>query len=143
MHANPFDSVNIFLDTRCAKALGMHWGTVGLFSFHLYQHFTSSSSPLFVLCSQYRIRCALPLCSFVFFPTLHNCIPSAAKVPFSLPNLISCSPPPCLCLSLTFYTPLGGQPTYKVGSHGRRRARAAAAAAPSAGAEGAARIGRV
>lgn len=30
MHANPFDSVNIFVDTRCAKALGMHWGTVSL-----------------------------------------------------------------------------------------------------------------
>ena len=28
MHANPFDSVNIFLDTKCQKALGMHWGTV-------------------------------------------------------------------------------------------------------------------
>ncbi|KAF2843394.1 Metallo-hydrolase/oxidoreductase [Patellaria atrata CBS 101060] len=27
MHANPFDSVNIFIDTKCKKALGMHWGT--------------------------------------------------------------------------------------------------------------------
>ena len=27
MHANPYDSVNIFKDTRCEKALGMHWGT--------------------------------------------------------------------------------------------------------------------
>ncbi|KAI9824315.1 MAG: hypothetical protein M1826_007412 [Phylliscum demangeonii] len=27
MHADPTDSVNIFLDTKCAKALGMHWGT--------------------------------------------------------------------------------------------------------------------
>ncbi|KAK7703966.1 hypothetical protein SLS57_010700 [Botryosphaeria dothidea] len=27
MHANPFDSVNIFADTQCKKALGMHWGT--------------------------------------------------------------------------------------------------------------------
>ncbi|KAF3909801.1 hypothetical protein ABW21_db0201437 [Orbilia brochopaga] len=27
MHANPYDSVNIFLDTRCKKAIGMHWGT--------------------------------------------------------------------------------------------------------------------
>ncbi|KAI9784620.1 MAG: hypothetical protein M1839_001842 [Geoglossum umbratile] len=27
MHANPFDSVNIFLDTKCKQALGMHWGT--------------------------------------------------------------------------------------------------------------------
>lgn len=26
MHANPFDSVNIFKDTRCKRALGMHWG---------------------------------------------------------------------------------------------------------------------
>ena len=26
-HANPKDSVNIFLDTKCKKALGMHWGT--------------------------------------------------------------------------------------------------------------------
>ena len=28
MHANPYDSVNIFIDTKCQKALGMHWGTV-------------------------------------------------------------------------------------------------------------------
>lgn len=27
MHANPTDSVHIFLDTRCDKALGMHHGT--------------------------------------------------------------------------------------------------------------------
>ncbi|PSN67471.1 Metallo-hydrolase/oxidoreductase [Corynespora cassiicola Philippines] len=27
MHANPKDSVNIFVDTKCKKALGMHWGT--------------------------------------------------------------------------------------------------------------------
>ncbi|KAI9791300.1 MAG: hypothetical protein M1816_004081 [Peltula sp. TS41687] len=27
MHANPFDSVNIFLDTKCHRALGIHWGT--------------------------------------------------------------------------------------------------------------------
>lgn len=27
MHANPFDSVNIFVDTQCKRALGMHWGT--------------------------------------------------------------------------------------------------------------------
>ncbi|CAK3916207.1 N-acyl-phosphatidylethanolamine-hydrolyzing phospholipase D [Lecanosticta acicola] len=27
MHANPFDSVNIFQDTRCERALGIHWGT--------------------------------------------------------------------------------------------------------------------
>ena len=27
MHANPFDSVNIFRDTKCKRALGMHWGT--------------------------------------------------------------------------------------------------------------------
>jgi len=27
MHANPKDSVNIFSDTRCRRALGMHWGT--------------------------------------------------------------------------------------------------------------------
>ncbi|KAH8732177.1 beta-lactamase superfamily domain-containing protein [Phaeosphaeriaceae sp. PMI808] len=26
-HANPKDSVNIFLDTRCRRAVGMHWGT--------------------------------------------------------------------------------------------------------------------
>jgi N-acyl-phosphatidylethanolamine-hydrolysing phospholipase D len=26
MHANPFDSVNIFIDTQCKKALGIHWG---------------------------------------------------------------------------------------------------------------------
>ncbi|KAL9075170.1 MAG: hypothetical protein Q9161_001856 [Pseudevernia consocians] len=27
MHANPFDSVNIFTDTKCRQALGIHWGT--------------------------------------------------------------------------------------------------------------------
>ena len=27
MHANPYDSVNIFKDTRCKRALGIHWGT--------------------------------------------------------------------------------------------------------------------
>ena len=27
MHANPFDSVEIFKDTRCEKAMGIHWGT--------------------------------------------------------------------------------------------------------------------
>ncbi|GAB7363605.1 hypothetical protein MBLNU230_g4176t1 [Neophaeotheca triangularis] len=27
MHANPYDSVNIFADTRCERALGIHWGT--------------------------------------------------------------------------------------------------------------------
>ena len=27
MHANPFDSVNIFKDTKCKKAMGIHWGT--------------------------------------------------------------------------------------------------------------------
>jgi N-acyl-phosphatidylethanolamine-hydrolysing phospholipase D len=27
MHANPRDSVEIFRDTKCKKALGMHWGT--------------------------------------------------------------------------------------------------------------------
>lgn len=25
MHADPRDAVNIFIDTRCRKALGMHW----------------------------------------------------------------------------------------------------------------------
>ena len=27
MHANPFDSVNIFKDTKCKRAQGIHWGT--------------------------------------------------------------------------------------------------------------------
>lgn len=27
MHANPFDSVNIFVDTKCKRAMGIHWGT--------------------------------------------------------------------------------------------------------------------
>jgi N-acyl-phosphatidylethanolamine-hydrolysing phospholipase D len=27
IHANPEDSVNIFMDTKCRHALGMHWGT--------------------------------------------------------------------------------------------------------------------
>jgi N-acyl-phosphatidylethanolamine-hydrolysing phospholipase D len=27
MHANPMDSVHIFKDTQCRKAMGIHWGT--------------------------------------------------------------------------------------------------------------------
>ena len=27
MHANPYDSVNIFADTKCKRAMGIHWGT--------------------------------------------------------------------------------------------------------------------
>ncbi|KAK5137457.1 hypothetical protein LTR08_008435 [Meristemomyces frigidus] len=27
MHASPYDSVNIFTDTKCKRALGIHWGT--------------------------------------------------------------------------------------------------------------------
>ncbi|KAK1759011.1 NAPE-hydrolyzing phospholipase [Echria macrotheca] len=27
VHANPFDAVEIFRDTRCEKAMGIHWGT--------------------------------------------------------------------------------------------------------------------
>lgn len=27
MHANPFDSVEIFVDTKCKHAMGIHWGT--------------------------------------------------------------------------------------------------------------------
>lgn len=27
MHCDPFDSVNVFKDTSCLKAMGMHWGT--------------------------------------------------------------------------------------------------------------------
>lgn len=27
MHADPDDAVNIFRDTRCKRALGIHWGT--------------------------------------------------------------------------------------------------------------------
>jgi N-acyl-phosphatidylethanolamine-hydrolysing phospholipase D len=27
MHANPFDSVNIFVETKCRRAMGIHWGT--------------------------------------------------------------------------------------------------------------------
>ena len=30
MHANPFDSVEIFRDTQCARAMGIHWGTWAL-----------------------------------------------------------------------------------------------------------------
>lgn len=30
MHADPFDAVDIFRDTRCNKALGIHWGTWAL-----------------------------------------------------------------------------------------------------------------
>jgi N-acyl-phosphatidylethanolamine-hydrolysing phospholipase D len=27
VHADPKDAVNIFVDTKCKHALGMHWGT--------------------------------------------------------------------------------------------------------------------
>ena len=27
MHADPYDSVAIFRDTRCRRAMGIHWGT--------------------------------------------------------------------------------------------------------------------
>jgi len=27
MHANPFDSVEIFKDTKCKRAMSIHWGT--------------------------------------------------------------------------------------------------------------------
>lgn len=27
VHASPKDSANIFVDTKCRRALGMHWGT--------------------------------------------------------------------------------------------------------------------
>jgi N-acyl-phosphatidylethanolamine-hydrolysing phospholipase D len=30
MHANPFDAVEIFQDTKCARAMGIHWGTWAL-----------------------------------------------------------------------------------------------------------------
>lgn len=30
MHANPYDSVEIFKDTKCEKAMGIHWGTWAL-----------------------------------------------------------------------------------------------------------------
>ena len=30
MHANPFDSVEIFKDTKCKRAMGIHWGTWAL-----------------------------------------------------------------------------------------------------------------
>lgn len=30
MHANPFDAVEIFRDTRCERAMGIHWGTWAL-----------------------------------------------------------------------------------------------------------------
>ncbi|KKF96697.1 N-acyl-phosphatidylethanolamine-hydrolyzing phospholipase D [Ceratocystis platani] len=30
MHANPFDAVEIFKDTRCKRAMGIHWGTWAL-----------------------------------------------------------------------------------------------------------------
>lgn len=32
MHADPFDAVDIFRDTRCERALGIHWGTWALTS---------------------------------------------------------------------------------------------------------------
>lgn len=36
MHANPFDSVNIFVDTKCKRAMGIHWGTWVLTTVSLY-----------------------------------------------------------------------------------------------------------
>ncbi|KAF2208097.1 hypothetical protein CERZMDRAFT_114819 [Cercospora zeae-maydis SCOH1-5] len=27
VHANPYDAVNIFVDTKCKQAMGIHWGT--------------------------------------------------------------------------------------------------------------------
>jgi N-acyl-phosphatidylethanolamine-hydrolysing phospholipase D len=27
VHASPKDAVNIYVDTKCRRALGMHWGT--------------------------------------------------------------------------------------------------------------------
>lgn len=27
MHANPYDSVEIFKDTKCKRAMSIHWGT--------------------------------------------------------------------------------------------------------------------
>jgi L-ascorbate metabolism protein UlaG (beta-lactamase superfamily) len=27
IHSNPYDSVEIFKDTKCKKAIGIHWGT--------------------------------------------------------------------------------------------------------------------
>lgn len=30
MHANPYDSVEIFTDTKCKQAMGIHWGTWAL-----------------------------------------------------------------------------------------------------------------
>ncbi|KAL2692257.1 hypothetical protein Neosp_002663 [[Neocosmospora] mangrovei] len=30
MHANPYDSVEIFCDTKCTRAMGIHWGTWAL-----------------------------------------------------------------------------------------------------------------
>lgn len=30
VHANPFDSVEIFVDTQCRRAMGIHWGTWAL-----------------------------------------------------------------------------------------------------------------
>jgi L-ascorbate metabolism protein UlaG (beta-lactamase superfamily) len=30
VHSNPFDSVEIFQDTKCVRAMGIHWGTWAL-----------------------------------------------------------------------------------------------------------------
>lgn len=30
IHANPYDSVDIFQDTKCERAIGIHWGTWAL-----------------------------------------------------------------------------------------------------------------
>jgi hypothetical protein len=32
MHCNPLDSVELFRDRRCRRAMGMHWGTLALTS---------------------------------------------------------------------------------------------------------------
>ena len=41
MHANPFDSVNIFKDTKCERAMGIHWGTVRHNSERLFPNWIS------------------------------------------------------------------------------------------------------
>jgi len=37
MHASPKDAVNIFLDTKCKRAFGMHWGTFVLTDEHVLE----------------------------------------------------------------------------------------------------------
>lgn len=37
MHADPTDAVNIFVDTKCKNALGMHWVRLAMAESRVYR----------------------------------------------------------------------------------------------------------